>query len=296
LLNSQSFPNQTPYTPFLEHPTEEESELEKRLEAFYETMQQFQNMLYSSSQQNFQESYSSFLVPPIQNEQPSILDLSMEPLREFEPHSQNKMDSQFHHSFQNQLPYLSFQEEPNAKSMEDMIQAQNSVTRPISTLDSLMSNLINESKKSLSCQLLTNLYIPYSTDWTQESCYSGNQDSISERTSQFDQTPSYKSRLDILASYPFPEIEIKPECDPEPHVSNFISLFDSIMTLVSLSDFFSIPESTLNPVPVHHEIESPISYDRTSLMGKVCEHQFFGLDPIFEPISTPYFESRLDLS
>ena len=31
-------------------------------------------------------------------------------------------------------------------------------------------------------------------------------------------------------------------------------------------------------------------------MGKVCEHRFFGLDPIFEPISTPSLESRLDLS
>ena len=31
-------------------------------------------------------------------------------------------------------------------------------------------------------------------------------------------------------------------------------------------------------------------------MGKVCELQFFGSDPIFEPITTPTFESRLDLS
>ena len=31
-------------------------------------------------------------------------------------------------------------------------------------------------------------------------------------------------------------------------------------------------------------------------MGKVCEHQFFGLDPIFEPISTLIVDSRLDLS
>ena len=30
-------------------------------------------------------------------------------------------------------------------------------------------------------------------------------------------------------------------------------------------------------------------------MGKVCEHQF-SLNPIFEPILTPPFESRLDLS
>ena len=38
-----------------------------------------------------------------------------------------------------------------------------------------------------------------------------------------------------------------------------------------------------------------ISFNHTSLMGQVCEHQFFGLDPIFEPILTPTFESRLDL-
>ena len=31
-------------------------------------------------------------------------------------------------------------------------------------------------------------------------------------------------------------------------------------------------------------------------MGKVCEHQFFDLDPIFEPISTLIVDSRLDLS
>ena len=32
------------------------------------------------------------------------------------------------------------------------------------------------------------------------------------------------------------------------------------------------------------------------LMGKVCDHQFFGLDPIFEQILTLTVESRLDLS
>ena len=42
----------------------------------------------------------------------------------------------------------------------------------------------------------------------------------------------------------------------------------------------------MNPVSVHREIESPIFYDHISLLGKVCEHQFFGLDTIFEPIST----------
>ena len=99
LLNSQSFPHQTPHTPFLEHPIEEEFEIEKRLEVFCEKVQRFQNMLDSLSQPNFQESYSSFLVSPIQNEQPSILDLSMEPLRKSEQQSQNLIDLQFHHNF-----------------------------------------------------------------------------------------------------------------------------------------------------------------------------------------------------
>ena len=49
----------------------------------------------------------------------------------------------------------------------------------------------------------------------------------------------------------------------------------------------------MNPVPVHREMESPISYDHTSLMGKACEHQFFDLDPILKAILTPIFE--LDL-
>ena len=136
-----------------------------------------------------------------------------------------------------------------------------------------MSELINDYKNEeiLSYQPLTDSYIPNSTDWTHESCHFGNPASISEHTFELDQTPSYESRLDILTSYPFPEIEIEPESDPEPQVDDSFSLFDSIMTPVSLPDFFSIPESTLNPVPVHREMESPISYDHTSFMGTVCE-------------------------
>ena len=43
-------------------------------------------------------------------------------------------------------------------------------------------------------------------------------------------------------------------------------------------------------------MKSPISYDHTSLLGKMCEYQFFSLDPVFEPISTLIVDSRLDLS
>ena len=78
--------------------------------------------------------------------------------------------------------------------------------------------MINESKKCLSCQPLTNPYIPNSIDWSQESCYFGNQYSISAHPFELDQTLGFESHIDILASYPFPEIEIKHECDPEPHV------------------------------------------------------------------------------
>ena len=117
-----------------------------------------------------------------------------------------------------------------------MIQTQNYVTRLISRLDSIMNELINENEESLSCQPLTNSYILNSTDWTQKSYYFGNQDSILE----LDQTLSYESRLEILASYPFSEFEIKHECDPESYVGDSISLFDSMMTPVSLPDFFSL--------------------------------------------------------
>ena len=92
------------------------------------------------------------------------------------------------------------------------------------------------ARKSFLSTFDRSLY-PSSTDWTQESCHFGNLDSISEHTFELDHTLSYESRLDILASYPFSEIELELE-DPEPQVGNFTSLFDSIMTLVSLSDFF----------------------------------------------------------
>ena len=82
----------------------------------------------------------------------------MEALCESEQQSQNLMDSQFHHNFQNQLPYSPFQEEPIAQSMRDMIQTRNYVTRPISRLDAIMSELVNdyENEKTFSYQPLTN--------------------------------------------------------------------------------------------------------------------------------------------
>ena len=65
----------------------------------------------------------------------------------------------------------------------------------------------------------------------------------------------------MLASYRFSEIELEDEWDPETQLGNSIPLSDSIMTLIFLPDFNSFPESTLDPVPIHREIESLIFYD-----------------------------------
>ena len=100
-----------------------------------------------------------------------------------------------------------------------------------------MSELINESE-SLSCRPLTDPYIPNFTDWTQESCHFRNLVSISSYQLELDQ----HQPLDILASYPFSEIELELESGSEPHVGDSISLFDSIMTPISLPDFFLYSE------------------------------------------------------
>ena len=89
-----------------------------------------------------------------------------------------------------------------------------------------------------------------------ESCSLGNQDSISACPIELVQ-PS--DPIDILASFPFSEIEL--EHDPELSLDDSSLLSDSIMTSISLPDFTSFPESVLDPVLIHCEIESPISYD-----------------------------------
>ena len=99
------------------------------MKLLHESERYSQNMLDSLFFQN-QASHTSFSEHLAAKK--SILKMSIEALHESEQQSQNLMDSQFHHNFQNQLLYSYFQEEPIAKSMEDMIQTQNSVTRPIS--------------------------------------------------------------------------------------------------------------------------------------------------------------------
>ena len=91
---SQSpFLNFASYTPFLDQPIEEKSELENSIEALLESQQ---NKFDSQFFQN-QNSYS---VTPVQNRKPSILEMSM---RESKQQSQNLTDSRFTTYFKTKL-------------------------------------------------------------------------------------------------------------------------------------------------------------------------------------------------
>ena len=89
-----------------------------------------------------------------------------------------------------------------------------------------MSQLVSiyRNEETLSYQPLINSDVPKSIDLTQDSCHFGNQDSISAHPSELDQTSNIENPIDILASYPFPEIELAHEYDPEPQHDNSISL------------------------------------------------------------------------
>ena len=89
-----------------------------------------------------------------------------------------------------------------------------------------------------------------------------------------------------MASYPFLEIELENEYDPESQLANLISLPDSIITEVFLTDFRLFLESTLDPVPIHREIESPIFYHQ-----QIELDQFYTFEcPIDKLISSHFYK------
>ena len=59
------------------------------------------------------------------------------------------------------------------------------------------------NEETLSYQPLTNSDISNSINMTQDSCYFGNQDSISAHPFQVDQHQILENHIDMLASYPF---------------------------------------------------------------------------------------------
>ena len=95
-----------------------------------------------------------------------------------------------------------------------------------------------------------------------------------------------------MASFHFNEIELEHECDPDPQLCDSISIFESMLTLVSLPNLDQFPEPTFIPIPIDLEIESPNLDSHIPLMGRECEFQFFDLDATLEPKMT--FESKVD--
>ena len=155
--------------------------------------------------------------------------------------SQNISGSHSSQNFQNQDSYTPILEQPLGdtssldRSMdilqESLLQYQKSHAESVNRVEEQLSQLVNilRNEETLSYQPLTNSAMPNSIDMTQDSCHFGNQDSISAHPPELVQT---SNPIDILASYPFPEIELEHEYDHELQISDSILLPGSIMTPV----------------------------------------------------------------
>ena len=217
--------------------------------------------------------FSRFILrSPVQNRKPSILEMmSMHESKQQQPSILNMMmrestDSPLQHDYTS-----SFQSQ-NEKMLAAMTQAR----------------LAREHDLDLMVQTLRS-HRPADSDIAdhslradEPSCF-GQQDSISVPSFELAETPI----LDNLASFSFPEIELEHEYDHDLPLDDSILFPDSIMTPVSKPDF-TFPESTLDPVPIHHEIESPIFddhieldqfYDFESTMDKLAS-LFMTLNPM----------------
>ena len=117
----------------------------------------------------------------------------------------------------------------------------------------------------------------------------GKQDSILAHPFELAQTSNLENQIDILASYFFLKIELMNEYNPEPQLGNSILLPYSIMTPVFSPDFNPSPEATLDLVPVHREIESPIFYDHHIELDQF--HTFES--PIDKLASSHFYEIEL---
>ena len=97
-------------------------------------------------------------------------------------------------------------------------QFQKSFAQSIDRLETQLSQLVNihRNEKTHSYQPLTNPDISNSIDLDKESYCFGNQDSISAQPFELDQHQNFENHVDILASYPFPKIELECEYDFEP--------------------------------------------------------------------------------
>ena len=98
--------------------------------------------------------------------------------------------------------------------------------------------------------------------------------------------------LTNLISFSFNEIELDFECEPVSQPCDSVPIFESMLTLISLTDLDPFPEPTLILVSMDFETEPPILDSHISLMGNECELQFFDLEPTIE--SKPTLKPKLD--
>ena len=98
-----------------------------------------------------------------------------------------------------------------------------------------------------------------------------DQDSVSPQNLELDQ---YQP-IDKLASFHFNEIELEYECEPDPKLCDSISIFESMLTPVSLPKLDPSPKPTLIPVSINFEIEPPLLDSHISLMRKESEIELF---------------------
>jgi len=126
----------------------------------------------------------------------------------------------------------------------------------------------------------------------EESWYLGdfNQDSISPHNFELNQY----QHIDKLASFHINEIELEDKCDTDFQCCDSFSLFESMLTPVSLPDLDPFLKPTLIPIPIELEHELPMLDNHISLLRNECELEFYDLDQTYEPTLT--LEAKLDLS
>jgi len=100
--------------------------------------------------------------------------------------------------------------------------------------------------------------------------------------------------IDKLASFYFSEIKLEDECDTNFQYCDSVSLFDSMLTPVSLPNLDPILNPTLIPIPIELEHEPPMLDSHIPLLGNECELEFYDLDQTHELTLT--LEHKLDLS
>ena len=64
------------------------------------------------------------------------------------------------------------------------------------------------------------------------------------------------------------KIKLFCECDPDPQLCDSVSIFESMLTQISLPNLDPITEPTLIPIPIDFEIEPSILESQHSNDGK----------------------------